>query len=63
MELQRWRCPDCNAVFDVFVGENGRAEEMRDELCPAGFSYGRTRLGVLDETETALFDGEGGGGA
>jgi ribosomal protein S27AE len=59
--LQRWRCGDCGAVYDVFVDDaTGRAEQMKDELCPTCQHGGHLRIGFVDLRETALLDGEGG---
>jgi hypothetical protein len=55
--LQRWRCPDCRSVFDVFVdSDTGRAEEMHDELCPICHARNKMTLGVYDPDETDLYD-------
>lgn len=57
--LQRWRCPDCRSVYDVFVdSETGHADEMKDELCPSCSYRGKKVLGVFDSVETALYDGD-----
>lgn len=53
MELQRWRCPDCLSVFDVYVEDAGRAAEMKDECCPT--CWPKPVLGHRDDEETALW--------
>lgn len=59
--LQRWRCGDCNSVYDVYVDDaTGKAEDMRAELCPSCQHAGRFRIGKYDPAETALFNGDGG---
>lgn len=58
-ELERRRCPDCEAVWDVWLGDNGRPESPRGTLCPDCRAGGQLVVGIRDEGENALWRARG----